>query len=171
MRASRTASANFSGSLAKPGRQQQHQPRHGDLGQHRDGDVQDHQAGQRLPGKYPRGVGTVAMQAFGEERDERRVERAFGKQPAEHVGNAERHKEGVGHERGAEHGGNQDVARETEHAAQDGHRADSGKPAIELHQAGCSAGSCAAWSAFSSRSRTAVSRLLLVIFLPVRSVT
>ncbi len=87
------------------------------------------------------------------------------------IGNAERHEEGVGHVGGAEHGGDENVADEAEHAAHDGHGADGGEAAIELHQAGCSACSCRACSAFSSRSRMALSRLLLVIFLPVRSVT
>ncbi len=36
---------------------------------------------------------------------------------------------------GAEHGGDQHVADEAEHAADDGHAADGGEPAIELHGA------------------------------------
>ncbi len=171
MRASSTARANFSGIAGEAGGEQQHQPRHGDLAEQNDGDVQDHQAGQRLAGERPRRVRAVGVKTLGEERDEGGIERAFGKQPAEHAGDAERDEEGVGDVGGAEHGGNQHIARETQHAAQDGHRADGGKAAIELHQAESSAGSWRAWSAFSSRSRMADSRLLLVIFLPVRSVT
>ena len=141
MRASSTASANFSGSLVKPGARSSISHGMAISAEHRDGDEQHDQAGQRLSGEDARGVGAVGVKALGEERDERRVESAFGKQPAEHVGNAERHEEGVGRVRGAEHGGNQHVARKAEHAAQDGHRADSGEAAIELHQAGSSAGS------------------------------
>src|SRR5262245_32947645 len=111
------------------------------------------------------------MKAPGEQRNERRIERALGKQSAEHVGNAERDEKGVGHVRRAEHCGNQHVARKAEHASQDSHGADSGETAIELHPAVSKAGSWRVWSAFSKRSRMALSRLLLVIFLPVRSVT
>ena len=58
MRASSTASANFSGSLAEAGRQQQHQPRHGDLGEDGEGDEQDQEAGKRLTGKGARRPGS-----------------------------------------------------------------------------------------------------------------
>ena len=111
------------------------------------------------------------MEALGKERDEGGIEGALGKQPAKQIGNAEGDEKGVGHGGGAEHGGDQNVADEAEHTASDGDGADGGEAADELHQAGCSACSCRACRAFRSRSRMALSRLLLVIFLPVRSVT
>ncbi len=89
MRASITASANFSGIAAEARRQQQHQPRHGDLGEDGEGDEQDQEAGKRLTGKGPRRLGALGMQALGEERNEGRVESALGEQPAKHVGHAE----------------------------------------------------------------------------------
>ena len=156
---------------AESRRQQQHQPRHGDLGEDGKGDEQDHEAGKRLTGEGPRRLGSLAMQALGEERNEGRIERAFGEQPAKHVGHAEGDEVGVGRRRGAEHGGDQHVAREAEHAAQDRHGAYGGEAAIKPHQAGSNAGSWRTARTLSSRSRMADSRLLLVIFLPVRSVT
>ncbi len=161
----------FLGIAFEAGGQQQHQPRHGDLGENGEGDQQHHQAGKRLAGENPRGFFSLFMQPLGEQRNEGRIERALGEQPAKHVGYAEGDEEGVGRGGCAEHRRDQHVAREAEHAAQDGHRAYGGKPAIKPHQAGSNAGSGRAWSAFISRSRMAVSRLLLVIFLPVKSVT
>ncbi len=129
---------------------------------------------ERLTGEGTRRLRPVGMQAPGKKRDEGRIEGAFGKQAAEHIGDAERDEKGVGHEGGAEHGGDQHVAHEAEHAAQDGHRADGGETAIELHAlSGRNEWRVfgAACSALVRRSRIAASRLELVIFLPVRSVT
>ena len=78
----------------------------------------------------------IGMEALGKERDEGRIERAFGEQPAEHVGDAERDEKRVSHRGSAEHGRDQNVADEAEHAARDGDGADSGEAAVELHQAG-----------------------------------
>ena len=161
----------FLGVAAEAGRQQQHQPRHGDLGEDGEGDEQDQEAGKRLTGKGAGRLGALGMQALGEERNERRVESALGEQPAKHIGHAEGDEVGVGRSGCAEHRGDQHVAREAEHAAQDRHRAYGGEAAIKPHQAGSNAGSGRAASALSSRSRMDDSRLLLVIFLPVRSVT
>ncbi len=133
MRASMTARANFSGSLLKPGASRSISHGMAISASTVKATSRTRKAGKRLAGKDPRGVRSVGVKALGEERDEGRIESAFGKQPAEHVGDAESDEEGVGHVRGAEHGGNQDVAREAEHTAYDGDRADGGKAAIELH--------------------------------------
>ncbi len=132
---------------------------------------------------------SLGVQTLGEERDEGRVEGAFGEQAPEHVGHAEADEEGVGDGRGAEHGGDQHVADEAEHAAHDSHPADGGEPAIKLHgalscarsrdpaEAGeryCTEASADSWRAtrtFVNRSRIRDLRVALVIFLPVRSVT
>ena len=74
------------------------------------------------------------MKALGEERDEGRVEGAFGEQAAEQVGDAEGDEEGVGDGPGAKHRGDQHVADEAEHAAPDGHRADGGECAVKCHR-------------------------------------
>ena len=57
----------------------------------------EHQAGKRLLREGAGGFLALALQALGEQGHERRVERALAKQPAEQVGKAERHEEGVGH--------------------------------------------------------------------------
>ena len=138
---------------AEARRQQQHQPRHGDLGEDGEGDEQDHEAGKRLTGEGARRLGSLAMQALGEERNEGRIERAFGEQPAKHVGHAEGDEVGVGHRRGAEHGGDQHVAREAEHAAQDGHGADGGEAAIKLASGRQQCGVVARWQGPSAAAR------------------
>ncbi len=155
-------------------RQQKHEPGHGDLAEDGEDDEKESEAGERLAGEGACRRKPVFMHAPREEGNEGRIEGPFGEQPAEHVGHAEGDEEGVGHEGGAEHGGDQHVAHEAEHAAQDGHRADGGEAAIELHalsgreRGGHRSRAC---SALVRRSRIAASRLELVIFLPVRSVT
>ena len=133
MRASSTASGEFFRVVAKARREQHHEPRHGDLAENGDGDEENREPSQSLTGEGTRGFGPVGVQASREERNEGRIEGALGEQAAKHIGHAVRHEEGVGHERGAEHGGDQHVAHEAEHAAQDGHRADRCETAIELH--------------------------------------
>ena len=51
-----------------------------------------------------------------EHRHKGLAERPFGKQAAKHIGNAERDVEGVGHGRGSEHGGHQQLAHQTRDA-------------------------------------------------------
>ena len=124
MRASSTTSANFSGSSAEARREQQHEPWHSDLAEDGERDEDESKTGERLSGEGARRFEPVGVHAPGKERDEGRIEGAFGEQASKHVRHAEGDEEGIGHERGAEHRGNQHVAHETEHAAQDGHRAD-----------------------------------------------
>ena len=60
-----------------------------------------------------------------EQRDESAGESALGKQPAENVGQHESQLPGIAHRRCAENARNEDVAHETEHAADRGQPADS----------------------------------------------
>ena len=112
----------------------EHQPRHGDLAEHHEGDEQHGEAREGLAGESARRL-RIGVETLGKERDEGRVERALGEQPAEHVGNAEGHEKGIRHRRGAEHGRDQNVQDEAggRRAARDGHGADSGEAAVELH--------------------------------------
>ena len=120
----------------KAWRQQQHEPGHDDLAGNREHDEQQRQPGKRLLGEGPRGnFAAVSVKALGEERNEGRIEGAFGEQAAKQVGHAEGDEEGVGHGSSAEHRGDQHVADEAEHAAPDGHGADGGESAIKCHPA------------------------------------
>ncbi len=140
------------------------------------------ETGERLLGEGARrSFAFLAVKPLGEERDEGGVERPFGEQPAEQIGDAEGDEEGVGHGAGAEHGRDQNVPDEAEDAAEHGHRADGGECAVEGHRAAGgqrldvrqrnNARSARADSALVKRSRIRDMRLELVIFLPVRSVT
>ncbi len=77
-------------------RKKKHQPRHGDFREHGEGDQQNGKRRQSLACKCTRGF-RVVVKALGEERNERGVEGAFGKEPADHIGDAERNEEGIGH--------------------------------------------------------------------------
>ena len=144
---------------AEARRQAEHEERHGDLGQRRQEDEHEDETGQRLLCKHARGVAAFALQAPGEQRDERGVERALAEQAAEEVGKSERHKERVGHRAGAEGGRDQDVAGKAQHAAHHGQAADGGEGAIELHGPSPSPtprqeqGGCAGAAATLARSR------------------
>ncbi len=121
--------------VGEAGGEQQHEPRHGDLGQDYEGHEHEGEAGERQRGEVSRRLWALGVQALGEQRNEGRVEGAFGKQAPEHIGHAEADEEGIGHGGGAEHGGDQHVADEAEHAAHDSHAADGQEPAIKLHGA------------------------------------
>ena len=116
--------------------EQQHEPRHDELAEEREDDEGKRQSGKGLLGE---GAGpllsALAVKALGEQRNEGGVEGAFGEQAAEQIGDAEGDEEGVGDRPGAQHRGDQHVADETEHAAPDGHRPDSGECAVKCHAA------------------------------------
>ena len=107
MRAKRTASANFSGSPAKPGARI-HQPRHDDLAEKGEGDEQHGEPRERLAGEGARSF-RIGMEALGKKRDEGRIERALGEQPAEHVGDAESDEKRVRHRGSPEDGRDQNA--------------------------------------------------------------
>ena len=75
------------------------------------------QPGKRLGGEA---FGTfLRLQPFGKHRHEGRVERAFGKEAAEHVGQAECRDKGVHHRARADQAKDQHLAHDTQNAAQE----------------------------------------------------
>ena len=62
----------------------------------------------------------AGLELLGKERHEGGVERPFGKEAAEHVGQREGHEEGLGHRARAHERRDQDVAKEAENAAHQG---------------------------------------------------
>ncbi len=60
----------------------------------------------------------AGLELFGKHRHEGHVERAFGKEPAEHVGQGEGDQERLGHRPGAKVGRDHDVAHKAQHAAE-----------------------------------------------------
>jgi len=76
-------------------------------------------------------LGTLLFQRAGEHRHEGRVERAFGKQPAEQVGEAKGGVEGIGHRTGAEYRRQQRVAHEAKDSGEQGEPADGEEIAVE----------------------------------------
>ena len=82
-------------------------------------------------------VGAALLADAGIGRHERRVERAFGEDRAEMIGQPQRHEEGVGDRSGAEHGRQHDVARKAGDAreqreAADGEDASDHGPSVPL---------------------------------------
>ena len=117
-------------------REHDHEPGHGELAENGEDEQHQGETGERLLGEGARrGFALLAVKPLGEERDEGGVERPFGEQPAEQIGDAEGDEEGVGHGAGAEHGRDQNVPDEAEDAAEHGHRADGGECAVEGHRA------------------------------------
>src|SRR5690606_29904737 len=118
----------------------------------------------------PRGFLALGLQCPGKHGHEGGVERAFGKEPPEEIGEAERGLEGVGGRADAEHGGDQRVADKAEDAAHQRQPAHRERVAEEVHAAPCLR------SASSSNTAVSVSwmrfwRVLEAIFPPVRSVS
>ena len=112
IRVSETASANSAGSSARPGASSLHQRRHERQRERQQDDLDDEQQREQ-PVREAGGRGLPAL--LGDPRiggDIGLVERALPEDGAEMVGQAQRHREGVHHRAGAEHGGEHDVARE-----------------------------------------------------------
>ena len=87
----------------------------------------------RLLGEGARRLPALALQALGKQRHEGGIEGALAEQAAEQVGKAEGDEEGVRHRPAAQRGGDQDVAKKAEDAAQQRQAADGRKGAVELH--------------------------------------
>ena len=133
MRVSSTARSNFSGVPLKPGASPYIRTGMASSATTVSSQDHEHQAGKRLLREGAGGFLALALQPLGEQGHERRVEGALAKQPAEQIGKAERHEEGVGHGTGAQHGSNQNIADEAEHAAEHGQAADGGEGAVKPH--------------------------------------
>ena len=99
----------------KARRHRQDQPRHRDGGDHRHQQHDPEQPGEGVLGEPFRVV--AGFQLLGEDRHEGGVERPFGEEAAEHVGQREGDQIRLGHRAGAQERGDQDVAGEPHHAA------------------------------------------------------
>ena len=108
----------MAGSAAEARRQPPHQKGHGDLGDDRQHQQHKHQACQRLFRKAARRRLAFALQRLGEQGHKGGVEGTLAKQAAKQVWKAESHEKGIGHRAGAQGRGNQDVAYEAKHAAE-----------------------------------------------------
>jgi hypothetical protein len=136
MRVRLTVRANFSGSSAETRRREVHQQRR--RGHAEQGDRQDDEKKQAADTVHelPGFVGAAPVPVFAENRHKGLRESAFGKQPAQQVGQLEGDKEGVGEHPGTKGAGNHEVADETENPRQQGHAADGGEGLQEVHCAG-----------------------------------
>ena len=123
----------FVGVVGETGRDDDHQPGHGDLDQNREDDQRTKQYGERLLGEGLGGAVALGLEAAREQRHEGGRQGALGGQPAEQVGEAEGDDEGLGDRPGAEHRGDQDVAHETQHAARHGVATDRGRETDQRH--------------------------------------
>ena len=111
----------------RPGRQlhdQRHRDQHGQ--QHR-----ERVGGERDPRGQSAAVRVRHLAV--EHRDERRREGSFGKQRAEHVGQAKGDQEGIGREARADEPREQRVAHQAEHPAGERQPADRAQRAVEVH--------------------------------------
>ena len=83
---------------------------------------------------------TAFVLVFGQNGHERLRKCAFGKHPAQQVGQAEGNEERVGFHAGSKGAGNHEVAHETEYSRQQGHAADGGEGAQKIHRSHREAG-------------------------------
>ena len=119
----------------KPEGDEGQHPGHRDLGQHRESQQHGEKPRQRLLREPLGDARPLSFQPVGEQRHEGRVERPFGKQPPEQVGDAECHNEGISNQAGAQHIGDELIAHESQHAADGREPADGGEGAVEGHGA------------------------------------
>ncbi len=101
-----------------------HDLRHEDLAQDRQPAQPERHHRDRFLSETTRRVRSLDRQQSGEFRDERGVERAFTKQPAEQIGQFVGHEERVGDRTGADQVRHQHVAQKAEHPADHGPAAD-----------------------------------------------
>ncbi len=153
----------------KAARHREHEERHRDLADDGEDDQHGAEAGERVAGEA---LGVVAgLHLLGEHRHEGQVERAFGEEAAEHVGEREGDQESLCHRAGSEVSGHQDVAGEAEDAAE--HR-----PSADAEEGGQQPDRTVHRRSPSPRAMTALSRASSVrrllsawSFSPKRSLT
>ncbi len=98
-------------------RQPVHQKRHRHFGDDRHDQQDEQEAGHRVLGEAAGRLAPFALELFGKNRHERRIEGTLAEEPAEQIREAERDDERVGHPARSKRGGDQDVAQKAEDAA------------------------------------------------------
>jgi hypothetical protein len=103
--------------------------------QQRDRDERGHHGAEHLLAESPRGDRTVLVANAHRHRHIGGIERAFGEQPAEQIGDLQRREIGIGQGAGAEQRRNARIAQETEQARRKRRGADGGDIARNRHVA------------------------------------
>ena len=104
--------------------QDQHDLGHEDLAQDRQEPQPEHHHGESLDREAARGHWSLCRQDAGKLRDEGGIEGAFPEQPAEQIGQLQRHEKCIGNRARAEHRRDHHVAHEAQDAASHGPAAD-----------------------------------------------
>ena len=115
----------------------------------------------------------LAFDLLGEHRHESHVEGALGKETTEHIGQAKRNQERLGHRACPQEGRDQDVAHKTQNAARHGPDADGEKPRQQTDGPGCHACALSVASSIAARIFFSSASCLdfVVIFRPNISLT